>query len=135
GSPVAFSLLTSVGVAVLPPITEQLSFISSENKDLSNIFVRGESGGVEVSETVVLNGQTEVKTTYIYDAPLIVAKDITLGDVTVKAVTSGTFLQQLLAYETERKHIRLWLQPAPTSQDGTQCLILGKRKIHPITSD
>jgi hypothetical protein len=92
----------------------------------------GEIRGSEVSETVTLNGHVAVQTVNEYDTPIMVAKDITKGDVTVTGETTGTVLVRLLANERERKHIRLWLQPTPVA---TECLILGKRKIQPLTSN
>lgn len=136
GSPINFSLLTSSSVAVLPVGTEQLEFVSADDSDKSDIFCRGEVGGVEVSEVVTLNGLTPVFSANLYDMPMTTAKQITRGDITVTGRVSLTFLVRLLAGERERKHIRLWLQPFPDDTiDGTECLVLGKRRIHPLVHD
>jgi hypothetical protein len=135
GSPIAFSRLTPVGVAQLPPVNEFLSFVSSSTMDKSPIFVRGETQGIEVSETVILDGTTPVKTSNTYDTPLTVSKGLTIGDITVTGFTSGTVLVGLLSRETERKHHRLWLQPTPQTRDGTTVLALGKRRIQPLLTD
>jgi hypothetical protein len=136
GSPVAFTQLTSAGVAVLPRNNETLSFVSTSDADINiNVFVRGESGGVEVSETVVLSGTIPKSTVYGYDMPITVAKPVTTGDITVSGFASATFLLQLLAEEKERKHIRLWIQPTPRDEDGVKALICGKRKCKPLVND
>lgn len=136
GSPINFSFLTSSSVAVLPVGTEQLEFVSTDDSDKSDIFCRGEVGGVEVSEVVTLNGLIPVFSANLYDMPMTTAKQITSGDVTVTGRVSLTFLVRLLANERERKHIRLWLQPFPDDTiDGTECLVLGKRRIHPLVTD
>lgn len=132
GIATSFSPLTSVGVKFLPPTQEKLLFQSTSNSDTGNIQVKGELNGSEVSETVTLTGTTPVSTKNKYDTPITVAKDITLGNVSVNGVTSGALLQTLLANQREKRHIRIWVQPVPSA---TECLILGKRKIAPLSSD
>jgi hypothetical protein len=129
----AYSTLTAVGVNVLPPTNEKLVFVSTSALDKGSIFVRGESLGVEVSETVVLNGTTNVLTANTYDTPLTIAKGITAGTINVTGNTSGAALQTLLPTERERKQMRLWLQPAPGVSEAA--LIIGKRRIKPLVSD
>lgn len=132
GAAIGFSYLTPVGVATLPPTREKMSFVSSSTSDKTSVFVMGESAGEEVSETVVLNGTTAVQTASLYDTPLTIAKNITVGDVTVSGVTSSAVLVKILAGERERKHMRIWLQPTPPA---TVCLALGKRRIKPLVQD
>lgn len=135
GSPVAFSMLTSVGVAVLPPINETLLFVSSKDTDNSTVFIRGETQGVEVEEEIILNGTIPVSSHFPYDTPITIAKGITDGGVTVTGKQSSTILQILYKNDREIRHPRIWLQPTPTTQDGTKALILGKRKCNPLVSD
>lgn len=129
----AYSTLTAVGVNVLPPTNEKFVFVSTSASDKGSVFVRGESLGVEVSETVVLNGTTNVLTANTYDTPLTIAKGITAGTINVTGNTSGAALQTLLATERERKQVRLWLQPAPGVSEAA--LVIGKRRIKPLVSD
>lgn len=136
GSPVAFSMLTSVGVPVLPPVNENLRFVSTSDADVGvEIMLRGESQGVEVNEIVVLNGTLDVASERPYDTPITVGKPLTAGDITISGFTSATFLGELLAAERERKHLRLWIQPTPTTNDGAKALICGKRKCKPLVHD
>lgn len=125
----SWGYLTPVGVAALPPRREKLSFSSSWGADAQRIRIHGEIRGDEVTETVTLQGNVPVQTINEYDTPLMVAKDITHGDVTVTGATSGVQLVKLLSTERERKHMRLWLQPTPAA---TVCLVLGKRRITPF---
>jgi hypothetical protein len=133
GTPVAFSYLTPVAVAVLPTQNERLSLVSSSSADTSDVFIMGESSGIEVSETVTLNGTTPVISANTFDTPLTIAKSLTTGTLTVKGYTSATTFVTILASERERKHIRLWLQPAPSA--SYVCLVLGKRRIKPLVRD
>lgn len=133
GSAVGFSYLTPVGVSILPPQREQLYLVTTSATDKSNVFIKGESAGREVSENVVLNGLTQVQTVNSYDVPLTVAKNITAGDVSVIGVSSLLLMETIPAAERERKHMRLWLQPHPGVQQT--CLILGKRRIRPLVQD
>lgn len=125
--------MAPVGVAVLPPGGEKLQLVSASNDDLTPVFVRGEWGGKEWTETVTLTGTAPVETEFLYDVPLTIAKRITNGRITVTGYTSTVELQTLNADERERKHIRLWL--LPSNAEGTTCLVLGKRKITPLVSD
>jgi len=133
GTPVAFSYLTSVGVKLLPQTREKLSFVSTAVADTSTVFIMGESLGSEVSETITLAGLQPVSTRNTYDVPITVAKQLTTGIVTVTGVTTGDTLQTLSPSERERKHMRLWLKPTPSS--AKVCLVLGKRKIKPLVTD
>jgi hypothetical protein len=138
GSPVSYAKLTPVGVAVLPPFgadREQLTFVSSDATDKSDIFIRFEVNGIELSETVTLNGTTPVFSVNLVDTPLTVAKGLTAGYVDVTTRITSTFLVRLGADERELKHIRLWLVPTPVDSDGTECLILGKRRIKPLLTN
>lgn len=133
GSPLGFSYLAPVGVGILPPTREKLAIKSSSATDKTNVFVMGESAGGHLSENVVLNGTTEVLTVNDYDVPLTVAKNVTAGDVRIRANTSNIVLETILAAERERKHMRLWIQPTPTATQT--CLVLGKRTIKPLVQD
>lgn len=135
GSPVNFSIMTPSAVAVLPVNNEQMMLVSTSEFDLSDVFVRGETGGVEVSETITLTGLTPVPTFNTYDLPMTIAKGLTSGYITVTGRVSGTFLVRLFENERERKHSRLWLIPRPGDIDGTTCLVLGKRKIRPLLTN
>jgi hypothetical protein len=155
GSPVTFSMLTPVGVGSLPPNPpEQLLIASSAPEDSGKrVFIRGESGGTEVIEEVVLGvpqdpdsppapittpptdpATTPQPTRYAYDVPLTISKDLTVGDVTVNSTSSDQLLELIPAGARERKHLRLWLLPPPASADMT-CIVLGKRKITPLRTD
>lgn len=137
GPKLSFSMLTPVGVGLLPPSAEPLQIASSALTDAAKrVFVRGESNGTEVIEEVVLDGVNPVYTKYAYNVPLTVGKDITDGDVTVNSSTTDALLELIPANERERKHLRLWLLPPPKDCNATDtCLVLGKRKITPLRSD
>ena len=128
-----YSLLTPVGVYVLPEIQERLSFFSTDPMDNAQIFIRGESSGQIYEESVQLNGLSQVYTARAYDVPLTLAKPETHGDITVRGAFSNAPLQTLYANQTERKHMRLWIQPSNTTAHS--CLILGKRKITSLVDD
>jgi hypothetical protein len=135
GDPWAFSYLTPVAVATLPTAAERLSLSSSNVVDKSKVFISGElAGGLEVAhEQLTLNGTTPVLTDNSYLIPLTVAKDVTVANVTINGATSGVQLGYIRADERERKHIRLWLQPSPTS--NVTCKVLCKRAIKPLVQD
>lgn len=134
GTQFGFLTLAPVAVKVLPPGREKLSIVSSSPNDKTPVFVRGESAGAELTETVTLNGTTPVLTVNTYDVPLTIAKTAgTYGNVTIHGFTSTVLLQTLLAAEIEHKHVRLWLQPANTT--GQNCFVLGKRRITPLVTD
>ena len=133
GTPGSFSYLTSVGVAFLPLSTERLTLNSSSAKDDGNVFISGESEGSMVSENVVLNGTRPVKTRYLYNTPLTISKTVTAGDVLVFGFSSGAELQRIPAAATEKRHMRIWVQPAPSA--AQVCLVLGKRTINPFVQD
>jgi len=133
-----YYMLTPVGVSLFPPFgMEYLSIASTSSADDSKVFVRGETSGHEVTEEVILNGTTPVKTAHAYDLPLTVAKGLTTGSVTVNADSSFALLLQLAPNERERKHLRIWLLPNPEAQpdDQNKAVILGKRRITPLLSD
>jgi hypothetical protein len=144
GDPVSYTTLTPVAVSTLPSVTAQLIFSSTNASDRGKVAVRGEilSTGTEIEETVLLNGTSFVNSRYVYDIPLTIAKDITIGDVSVNLnVPAFTSLQLLPSYVRELKHQRLWFLPAPNSDNapvdpGTfTCLVLGKRAIRPLITD
>jgi hypothetical protein len=135
GPPVAFSTLTPVAVRTLPPQNEQLAFVSDNVDDRALVSVRGETGGVVVYEEFRLKGTTEAVTKYTYDRPLTIAKDETNGTITIRGFVSRAFLQELRPLLREKKHVRIWLQPAPDNQTDAQILILGKRTIDNLRSD
>ena len=133
GPAVGYSLLTPVGVYVLPSIQERLSFTSSDPMDNAMVFVRGEASGQIYEESVQLNGSAQVYTVRAYDVPLTVAKPETHGDITVRGAFSNAPMQTLYADQTERKHMRIWIQP--TKSTAHNCLILGKRRISSLVGD
>jgi hypothetical protein len=133
GIPVGYSIFTPVAVSRLPPIRELLAFVSSDASDNTPIMVRGEGGGDILMESVSLNGTSPVYTSYTYDTPLTVAKQLTTGDITITGASSGLNLGTLRSYERERKRMRLWIQPHSTSVH--HCLVLGKRAIRPLVQD
>ena len=130
---IAYSTVPPVAVHTLPVSDEKLTFVSSSASDKTDIFVRGESVGVERSETVTLNGTTPVDTVYNYEVPLTIAKTLTTGTVSVTGKVSLTTFQTLLPAERERKHMRLLLYPAPGTVETA--LVVGKRKITPLVSN
>jgi hypothetical protein len=112
------------------------------------VFIRGEvlATGQELEETVNLQGVAPSPTRNAYDIPLTIAKDITLGDVTINAaivgdeVIAGGNLGVIPANQRELKHQRLWFLPAPDSgripEEGFfTCLVLAKRAIKPLLTD
>lgn len=133
GWPVAYSILTPVAVSRLPPIQERLAFVSSDPGDNTPIMVRGETSGDIIIESVDLNGTSQVYSGYTYSTPLTVAKQLTLGDISIEGAASGADLGILRSYERERKRMRIWIQPASTTVH--HCLVLGKRIMRPLVQD
>lgn len=133
GGPCLFSILTSVATAALP-LAATMSLVSSDAADKCAVFIRGDSNGLDLSETVTLNGTTAVSTVNTYDTPLTLAKPITKGNLTVRSGLPAVTLLVLPAAERERKHVRLWLHPG-TETMGQDYLVLGKRHIHPLVRD
>ena len=147
GDAVSYTTLTPVAVSTLPPVTAQLILQSTNNSDRTKVAIRGEilSTGQEIEETVTLNGNLPVNTRYVYDIPLTIAKEITIGDISVNA-NDGPFtsLEVLPSYVRELKHQRLWMLPAPDNSilstgghpaDTFIALVLGKRAIRPLLTD
>jgi hypothetical protein len=149
GDPVGYSLLTPVGVSVLPTAPTRLRLASTYGPDLGyKVFIRGEllATGIEQTEEVTLNGNIPVDTVKYYDVPLTISKDVTLGDLTVNAADDDALLslEVIPANERERKHQRILLSPVPTTVAGAfqgtpgalgDLLILGKRHILPLRAD
>ena len=142
GEPVSYTTLTPVAVSTLPPAITQLVLASTSAVDRTRVAIRGEvlSTGQELEETITLTGTTPVTTRYSYDIPLTIAKDITLGDVTVNAASDMRSLEVIPANTRELKHQRLWFLPAPNSDNipasgSFTCLVLGKRAIRPLLTD
>lgn len=143
GNAVHFDMLTPVGVAVLPPdAPERMDITSSSSFDTGKVFIRGESLGNEVTEEIILNGTTIVKTAYQYDAPITISKGITQGTINFNGETSHALLLSLGPNDREKKHIRLWLRPDPATvlaegatPESSTALVLCKRKIHPLITD
>lgn len=133
--PAAYSVLTPIGATVLPTVAEKLQVVSSSSSDKGSVFIRGETAtGSVFTESVTLNGTTPVAMASTLLIPLTIAKKATVGTITVTGYTSGTTYQTLLPAETEKKHIRLMVQPS-NFQVATTCLILGKRHILPLQAD
>lgn len=143
GTPFQYSLLTPVGVAIRPPGTESLTFVSTSPKDIDKkVFISGESRGNIVTETITLSGTFPIVTNNQWDLPITIAKDVTYGDISVNGHTTGLDYEFLESYEREKKHIRLWLHPQPTPSPTPtpgpatpDTLILGKRKMKPLLTD
>jgi hypothetical protein len=142
GDPVGYTVLTPVAVSTLPPTTTQLVIASTSPVDRTKVFIRGEvlATGQEIQEEMVLNGTTPVTSSYAYDVPLTIAKDITLGDVTVNAASDMRSLEVIPANQRELKHQRLWFLSAPDNSrlgvgETFTCLVLGKRAIRPLLTD
>lgn len=130
GNAFAFSYLPSVAVNKLMSQNEKLLITSSSPKDDgAELFIKGQTLGIEASENPVLPIETE----NTYDTPLTIAKPVTAGDVTITGKDSGTIYGKILAGERERRYIRMWLQ----QHSGTpfDVLILGKLKIQPLVTD
>lgn len=130
GIPVAFVELSPVAT-LIPPLSEPMVLVSSSASDTGLVTVRGELNGIEVEETINLNGLTPVITANSYDVALMLSKGATAGTVTVKS-TGGLVLQTLLPGETERKHVRLKLIANPTATESL--LALGKRRLSPLVN-
>jgi hypothetical protein len=138
GDPVSYTTLTPVGVATLPATTTRLVVASTSVGDTSHVAIRGEilSTGMEIEETLTLNGTVPQTSRYSYDVPITIAKDITIGDVTVNAERDYRSLVVIPSYVRELKHQRLWFLPAPNSDNAPfTCLVLGKRGIRPLLTD
>jgi hypothetical protein len=142
GDPVGYTVLTPVGVSSLPVSTQQLVFASTSPVDTGKIFIRGEviASGVEITEEISLNGTTPVISLYAYDIPITIAKDVTVGDVTVNSASDTRSLAVIPAGARELKHQRLWFLPVPNTSslsggDTFTCLILAKRLNRPLLSD
>jgi hypothetical protein len=144
GDPVGYTTLTPVGVSTLPATTTQLVISSTSAVDRTKVFIHGEvlSTGQELQEEMTLNGTNAGTSRYAYDIPLTVAKDITLGDVTINAASDGRSLEVIPAKVRELKHQRLWFLPIPDSStlssssgETFTCLVLGKRAIRPLLTD
>lgn len=163
GDPTDYAMLSSVGVAVLPPFSEGLRFSLLGNTGLPShekitVFVKGESRGSEASETVLIDNTLfsfsgdpdqpapppppspghDPHTQFSYDTPLTVSKPTTTGTLRVFGRTSGRLLLSLSPQERERKFIRIWLLPnqhTATGQPAQLFLILGKRKMSPLVAD
>lgn len=101
-----------------PTSSSQLTIVSSSSSDTSQvIFVKGISGGVEVSESVSLNGTTNALTTNSYTEIISLSKSAsTVGKVTVTsnsgAVTVGVIPPSALVYRI--KAMRLHYIPNGT---------------------
>ena len=137
GEPISYTTLTPVGVAQLPTATTKLVFASTSDVDTGFIAVRGEILGIgqEYEESVQLQGKTPVTSQYAYDVPLTVAKDITVGNITINAENDYLSLGTLRSYLREKKHQRLWLLPTTTTGGVNTVLVMGKRIIVPLITD
>lgn len=134
GDALAFSYQTSVGVFKLPTISEVFFIASTSTSDKAPVYLMGEDGqGNIVSESITLNGTSNVTCANVYMVPLTISKGVTAGTVTVTGLTSTTQFLSLLPGERERKHIRIQFQPTPTA--NVTCKILCKRKITPLVQD
>ncbi len=143
GESMSYSFLTPCGVAIRPPGTEGLSFVSTSALDIGKkVFISGESRGNIVTETLTLNGTFKIGTSNQWDLPITLAKDITVGDISVNGITTGLQYEFLESYEREKKHVRLWIHPQPNPPIGVSTgpanpdtLILAKRKVKPLLTD
>jgi hypothetical protein len=145
GTPISYTTLTPVAVWSLPSTTTKLVIASTSAVDRTRVMVRGEvlSTGQELEESVVLSGTDIAITRYSYDVPLTFSKDLTLGDVTVNALSDARSLVVIPADRRELKFQRLWFLPAPgdsallghPGDTPTTCLVLGKRAIRPLIND
>jgi hypothetical protein len=146
GAAISMSILTPVGVGSLPANPpEGLLITSSEGTDGGKrVFIRGETGGTEVMEEVILGplALTPVQTRYAYDVPLTISKPVTDGDITVNGLVTTELYEFIPRDEYERKHQRVWLLPPPSAStvlDPSDCekgvLILGKRQITPLRTE
>jgi hypothetical protein len=141
GDPIAYIVVTPVAVSTLPPSTTALTLSSTSPQDFSNVIIRGEviAGGQEPVEQITLNGTGAVTTRFAYDVPITIAKDQTIGDVTINAAVDGSYLGTIPWFLRERKYQRLWLlpiiDPAKTDRISNTCLVLGKRLINTLLSD
>lgn len=134
GDPLSFSYLTPVAVPILPADAERLRLVSSSISDKTPVYLVGEGNdGTVVRESVTLNGTINVVSGEGYKVPLTIAKNITIGEVSIIGHTSLIEYGTLAADEREKKHIRIWLQPTPTA--NVTCKVLGKRAIRPLVQD
>lgn len=134
GTPTRYSDLTPVGVATLPS-SEVVKAVSTSVSDTAvKILIRGELAGVEKTETLTLNGTTNVIGTNTFDIIYTLSKDTSIGTVTVNGNVSNNTLVTLWDVEHERKYPRIRLHEQPTDMTKT-ILAMGKRKIRQLTDD
>lgn len=135
GTPTRVADLPSMGTYV-KPTSEQIALVSSNAADTAkSVTLVGELAGVEMREVLTLNGTTPVLSANSYDIVYTLAKELTVGDVTVTGNTTAAALVTLLRDEYERKHLRLRLLETPVQ--ALTLMVLGKRKPTPyrVASD
>jgi hypothetical protein len=166
GNPTDYTMLTPIGVSALPPYTESLLFFLGSGdfggrltrfphfiQEKAEVFVKGETDGAEISETVDVTAVPgEVpgplfdtafaalpSTQFAYNTPITIAKPITRNDMVVYGASSKRVLLRLGAQERERKFMRLWLLPNNSANTDVTAaetyLVLGKRAISPLVAD
>jgi hypothetical protein len=159
-------MLPPIGVSALPPYTESLLFFLGTGdfggrltrfphfiQEHAEVFVKGETDGAEISETVDVSAVPgEVpgplfdtafaalpSTQFAYNTPITIAKPITRNDMVVYGASSKRVLLRLGAQERERKFMRLWLLPNNSANTDVTAaetyLVLGKRSISPLVAD
>ena len=166
GNPTDYTMLPPIGCSALPPYTESLLFFLGTGdfggrltrfphfiQETVQVFVKGETDGSEISETVDVTSVAggvpgplfdttfaELPSTqFAYNTPITIAKPITRNDMTVYGASSKRVLLRLGAQERERKFMRLWLLPNNSANTDVVAaesyLVLGKRAISPLVAD
>jgi hypothetical protein len=166
GNPTDYTMLPPIGVSALPPYTENLLFFLGSGdfggrltryphflQETAEVFVKGETDGAELSETVDVQSVAGgvpgplfdtafavlPSTAFAYNTPITIAKPITRNDMTVYGASSKRVLLRLGAQERERKFMRLWLLPNNSANTDVTAaesyLVLGKRAISPLVAD
>jgi hypothetical protein len=132
GTAEEYAILTSP-VRVQPSAGAIPSVVSSDASDTTQtLYLRGEASGIEVTETISLNGTSSVNATNTYTKYYIVSKDAdTAGKITV---THGTDTIAILSQEARDHKVKIMrLYCTPVSSVTINCPYMSKPL--PMTED
>jgi hypothetical protein len=135
-----FTGMTRIGGPMPPQFeAEQIRFVSSDDSDSGEVFLRGESTatatGITTSyeESVKLQGNTPVYSTYRYDTLLVVGKGMTGGWLNIVGNDSGRVLDTYKPDEKSKSYPRFQL--VRNKGVDLNVLVHGKRKVEPLVHD
>lgn len=131
GDPVVYSYLPSVGTHTSPE-GRMVKVMSDSGDDSGEVRLRGFYNGLETSETIALQGSSEMTSTKYYDDITTFSKPETAGNITLKS-SDDEELQVLLPGETQRRHPRIQLHPDRWTT--MYVLVLAKRTVVPLVHD